>query len=350
MANKSKKKKSHGLKGLSSNSVKPLQVSDAEKLHKNNTKEAVTSFHVEDTSRAGLPSPRLPMTEASQDIEQHKPAQADSPSETSLRRRIRTLTLGSTKTPTGLRHSWESMSSSAQSSHILSNSFRDSVSTQESNSPQDSPASASTVIQNSKERGRSDRVSSSSSILKYIRSPTDYMMIDLDYCEAQAAMNSSRPDTSAPEIGKSSFDELLAYVRRETRTEVQTMVVDDPKVPRRPNEARAWYHRNLWCVDCHKNCPICSMACCVKEEVDQKAADENLNKEVIKQAKRLAKIIEYLSVHAKDVSTFSQCTPPDGCGRYVCPNCCGVCPNEICRDIQCKECKPNVWEACDWHD
>jgi hypothetical protein len=110
------------------------------------------------------------------------------------------------------------------------------------------------------------------------------------------------------------------------------------------------------------------MACCVKEEVDQKAADENLNKEAIKQAKRLAKTIEYLSVHAKDVSTFSQCTLPDGCGRYVCPNCCGVCPNEVCRDIQCKvsvaaahyaisvtkyalqECKPNVWETCGWHD
>ncbi|KAL4772645.1 hypothetical protein BDW60DRAFT_222261 [Aspergillus nidulans var. acristatus] len=336
MANKSKKKKSHGPKGLSSNRVKPLQVSDAENLRKNNTKGAVASFHVEDTNRAGLPSPRLPMSEPSQGLEQHKPTQADFPNENSLRRRIRTLTLGSTKTPSGLRHSWESKSSSAQSSHIWSNSFRDSVSTQESNSPQDSPASASTIIQNPKEKGRSDRVSSSSSILKYIRSPTDYMMIDLDYCEAQAAMNNSRPDTSAPKIGKSSFDELLAYVRRVTRTEVRTIVVDDPKVPRRPNEARVWDHRNLWCVDC--------------QEVDQKAADENLNKEAIKQAKRLAKTIEYLSVHAKDVSTFSQCTLPDGCGRYVCPNCCGVCPNEVCRDIQCKECKPNVWETCGWHD
>ncbi|CBF78200.1 predicted protein [Aspergillus nidulans FGSC A4] len=336
MANKSKKKKSHGPKGLSSNNVKPLQVSDSEKLRKNNTKAAVTSFHVEDTDRAGLPSPRLPISESSQCLKQHKPTQADSPNENSIRRRIRTLTLGSTKTPSGLRHSWEFKSSSAQSSHIWSNSFRDSVSTQESNSPQDSPASVLTIIQNPKEKGRIDRTSSSSSILKYIRSPTDYMMIDLDYCEAQAAMNSSRPNTSAPKIGKSSFDELLAYVRRVTRTEIRTIVVDELKAPCRPNEARIWDHRNLWCVDC--------------QEVDQKAADENLNKEVIKQANHLARIIEYLSIHAKDVSTFSQCTLPDGCGRYVCPNCCGVCPNEVCRDIQCKECKPNVWETCDWHN
>ncbi|KAL6239563.1 hypothetical protein BDW75DRAFT_227183 [Aspergillus navahoensis] len=339
MVNKSKKKP-RSLKKLprsSRNSVEPLQASDAEKLLENNTKEAVTSLHIEDTNRAGLPSPRLPVTEPSQKAEQHKPIEADSPNETSLRRRIRTLTLGSTKTPSGLnRRSWESKSSSDKSSRIWSNSFSDSVSTQENNSSQGSPASASTVIHNPKEKGRSDRVSGSPSILKYIRSPTDYMMIDLDYYEAQAAMNSNKPDTSAPQIGKSSFDELLAYARRVTGTEVRTTAVDDPKRPRRPNEARAWDHRNLWCVDC--------------QEVAQKAADENLSKEEIERAKRLAKIIEYLGVHAKDVSTFSQCTPPDGCGRYVCPDCCGACPNEICRDIQCKECKPNVWESCVWHD
>ncbi|KAL4993789.1 hypothetical protein BDV10DRAFT_189624 [Aspergillus recurvatus] len=347
-----KSKKPRSLKELpNSNSVEPPPASDAEKLLENNTKEVVTSLHIEDTNRAGLPSPRLPVTEASQEAEQHKPIEADSPNETSLRRRIRTLTLSSTKTPSGLnRQSWESKSSSAKSSRNWSNSFRDSVSTEENNSQQGSPASASTVIQNPKEKRRSDRVSGSPSILKYIRSPTDYMMIDLDYCEAQAAMNSSKHDTSAPKIGKSSFDELLAYVRRVTGTEVRTTAIDDPKGPRRPNEARAWDHRNLWCVDCRNNCPICNTACCVKEEVAQKAADDNLSKEEIEQAKRLAKIIEYLGVHAKDVSTFSLCTPPDGCGRYVCPDCCGVCPNEICRDIQCKECKSNIWESCDWHD
>ncbi|KAL4989465.1 hypothetical protein BDW68DRAFT_186475 [Aspergillus falconensis] len=339
MVNKSKKKARtpKELPRSSSSSVEPSQASDAENLLENNTKEAVTSLHIEDTNRAGLPPPRLPVTQPSQEAEQHKSIEADSSNETSLRRRIRTLTLGSTKTPTGLnRHSWESRSSSTKSSRIWSNSFRDSVSTQENNSPQSSPASALTVIQNPKEQRRTDRVSGSPSILKYIRSPTDYMMIDLDYCEAQAAMNSSKPDTSAPEIGKSSFDELLAYVHRVTGTEVRTIAVDDPQGPRRPNEARAWDHRNLWCVDC--------------QEVAQKTTDENLSKEEIEQAKRLGKIIEYLGVHAIDVSTFSQCTPPDGCGRYVCPDCCAVCPNEICRDIQCKECKPKVWETCDWHE
>lgn len=121
-----------------------------------------------------------------------------------------------------------------------------------------------------------------------------------------------------------------------TGTQVRAIPASDLEAPRRPNESRAWDHRNLWCVDCRNSCPICNTTCCVREELAQKAADESLDPENVHQAKRLGKIIEHLGTHAKDVSTFAQCTPPDGCGRYVCASCSGVCPSEICRDIQCK--------------
>lgn len=166
-------------------------------------------------------------------------------------------------------------------------------------------------------------------------------------------MSNKEPERD-PEIGKASAEELvrihptsliknhiltrqkLTYLRRMTGTQVCAIPASDLKAPRRPNESRAWDHRNLWCADCRKTCPICNITCCVKEEMAQKAADESLDPEKVHQAKRLGKIIEHLGAHAKDVSTFTQCTPPDGCGRYVCASCSGVCPSEICRDIQCK--------------
>ncbi|RDW72616.1 uncharacterized protein DSM5745_07788 [Aspergillus mulundensis] len=332
-------------------SLKSPEASGIDKLFEDITKENENRFQIEDINRAGLPSPRIPVTGPSQASEQHKPGEADSPIETSLRKRIRALTLGSAKKPPELNsNSRELKASPPQSSQILSSSFRDSSTTEDSNSPERSPLSVSTIIQHSKGKKRGDSVTSPSSAWKYLRSPTDYTMIDFDYCEAQAAMNSDKVDAGAPDIKRSSIKELLAYLRRETGTEIRAIDVHDPKVARRPNEARPWDHKNLWCVDCRKACPLCNASCCVKEEATKKAVDESLDQKERDDAKRLVDIIDKIGIYAKDVGTFSQCTPPDGCGRYVCPECCGVCPSEICRDIQCKECKPNPWASCEWHD
>lgn len=47
-------------------------------------------------------------------------------------------------------------------------------------------------------------------------------------------------------------------------------------------------------------------------------------------------MIQNIGSRAKDLNRFSKCTEDGGCGRYVCPDCCGACPLYECRDIQCK--------------
>ncbi|BCS17613.1 uncharacterized protein APUU_10441S [Aspergillus puulaauensis] len=313
-----------------------------------NTKDIEASLHIEDTKPFDLFELHSPLVDATQELEERSHVETDSPKGTSIRKRLQALTTASRSSTEPDRQSWESISSSNNDTRAWS------VTTQDTGSTGISTVSTSTITQNpkrkkKKNKGSSKRKDSGTFGLKFLRSPGDYMQFDLDYCEAQIAMSNKEPECY-PEIGKASAEELLTYLRRMTGTQVRAIPASDLEAPRRPNESRAWDHRNLWCVDCRKSCPICNTTCCVKEELAQKAANESLDPEKVHQAKRLRKIIEHLGTHAKDVSTFAQCTPPDGCGRYVCASCSGVCPSEICRDIQCKECKPDPWASCDWHD
>ncbi|KAL3460648.1 hypothetical protein BJX64DRAFT_180273 [Aspergillus heterothallicus] len=133
----------------------------------------------------------------------------------------------------------------------------------------------------------------------------------------------------------------MLYVRRVTGTEIKPILLTDSEVRRRHGDARAWNHRNLRCISCYGTCPICNKGtCCLREEALVKVHDGSLEGEDLDKAKRLVKIIELLGPHARDATTFSQCSPPDGCGRHVCPDCCGVCPNKICRDVQCLVSRP----------
>jgi hypothetical protein len=195
----------------------------------------------------------------------------------------------------------------------------------------------------------------------------DYMIIDLDYLEDQIMNNglnsgiggsgegeSEQSEEETPAEPKkcaslaelvrqfSSFDKnhvltqtKILYVRRVTGTEIKPINLLNPKVRRRQGDTRAWNHRNLWCIRCPGPCPVCKGTCCLREEARAKVHDESLEGEDLEKVKRLIEIIEFLGPHAKDADTYSQCSPPDGCRRRVCPDCCGVCPNEICRDIQC---------------
>ena len=56
--------------------------------------------------------------------------------------------------------------------------------------------------------------------------------------------------------------------------------------------------------------------------------------------------------YGREAPTFLQCTKDDetGCGQMVCPDCCGICPLEYCGDVQCRKCKADPWDICDWHD
>ncbi|KKK21733.1 hypothetical protein AOCH_007164, partial [Aspergillus ochraceoroseus] len=102
------------------------------------------------------------------------------------------------------------------------------------------------------------------------------------------------------------------------------------------NDVRGWNHKNLQCINCRGTCPICDSPCCLREDARRKVSNENTDPQDFQQAKKILKIIDFLGAYAKEASTFSLCSQPGGCGRHVCRSCCGVCPNEICRDIQCK--------------
>ncbi|KAE8415871.1 hypothetical protein BDV36DRAFT_261658 [Aspergillus pseudocaelatus] len=209
--------------------------------------------------------------------------------------------------------------------------------------------------------------------LKYIRATNDYIFLDLDFLETDtsnklvqggplSAMEGTKQQASgvnpsgkkSPETGyqdiKKGLQKQIEQVRSLTGTEVKTIPPNDSKSPHRVDDSRQWNTVNLRCTACRGNCPICSVACCRYAEAKQIIADTESKPGKSDNATQILQIIEGLGSHVKDMSTFSLCSEPGGCGRRVCPNCCGRCPSELCGNIQCMECKPNPWELCDWHD
>lgn len=67
------------------------------------------------------------------------------------------------------------------------------------------------------------------------------------------------------------------------------------------------------------------------------AAENVLTPAHIREAalKDVAAIVHCFPV-GKESPTFIQCTHQSGCGRLTCPDCCGVCPDECCQDVQCR--------------
>ncbi|PLB49215.1 hypothetical protein P170DRAFT_436834 [Aspergillus steynii IBT 23096] len=128
----------------------------------------------------------------------------------------------------------------------------------------------------------------------------------------------------------------IEYARSVTGTEVKFRDLNDPNAKQRKDDVRVWDTVNLRCISCRGECPVCAGACCLYANASKAIASESADTEKVEKAKRIVKVVEDLSPQVMDVGTYQLCSQPGGCGRYVCPNCCGVCPNEICRDVQCK--------------
>lgn len=128
----------------------------------------------------------------------------------------------------------------------------------------------------------------------------------------------------------------MEYVRQVTGTKVVLHSPYDPKPARGNHDARHWYAKNLRCIRCTSVCALCQRPCCVYEIARRTSATEAIEARQRKEAQKLLTIIDCLGPLARDVSTFSKCTVPGGCGRIVCPECCGACPVIGCWDIQCK--------------
>jgi hypothetical protein len=61
--------------------------------------------------------------------------------------------------------------------------------------------------------------------------------------------------------------------------------------------------------------------------------------------------ISFIMPYGREVPTFLQCVgeEAEGCGKMVCPDCCGQCGVEECRVVMCRRCKGNPWSDCEWH-
>ncbi|KAL4898811.1 hypothetical protein BDV59DRAFT_190415 [Aspergillus ambiguus] len=137
----------------------------------------------------------------------------------------------------------------------------------------------------------------------------------------------------ARELAKGAFEDLVAYVRRVTGTEVKFRDLSVSEA-HRVDDVREWDSVNLRCTSCRSECGLCGAACCVYENARRIIVNTALDADGVAyeravKAHQMVKVIDSLGPQAKDVSTFSLCSEPGGCGRY--------------------ECKPSPRNACDWH-
>jgi hypothetical protein len=121
--------------------------------------------------------------------------------------------------------------------------------------------------------------------------------------------------------------------------------------PRHPNTGRRWNARNLKCAVCVNHlCSCCGRPCCTYRQAFITLGNPLSNPLVKEQAFACMDQINRVFPDGKEVPTFLQCTNGGGCGRYVCPECIGICPLSICRDTQCRRCKKDPWAICEFHD
>lgn len=132
------------------------------------------------------------------------------------------------------------------------------------------------------------------------------------------------------------FIDQLEYVRRVTGTQVIVRTPDDPKPVRGEHDSRHIF-QEFTMYRVHRRLPsVRQDVCCVYETARRVYASPDTEVGQKEETEMLLESILHIGARAKDVSTFSKCTVPGGCGRYVCPECCGACPVGLCNDIQCK--------------
>ncbi|KAF7507224.1 hypothetical protein GJ744_010782 [Endocarpon pusillum] len=120
--------------------------------------------------------------------------------------------------------------------------------------------------------------------------------------------------------------------------------------PRHPTTGRGWYSRNLRCTSCSDvMCSCCGRACCSFRACILAAENKASSTDARKAARDDVAAIVWCFAVGRESPTFIQCTHQTGCGKYVCPDCCGICPDECCQDVQCRKCKTHPWAKCDWH-
>ncbi|RAH76658.1 hypothetical protein BO86DRAFT_443165 [Aspergillus japonicus CBS 114.51] len=154
---------------------------------------------------------------------------------------------------------------------------------------------------------------------------------------------------ATPPVARKPYKDPTLWVRGFTGTLLKGAA---PGKPARPDDSRSWDCKILWCIECRGPCPICGKPCCVRWGCDEYLHQPIADRQWLKSRRcfMVNTLLDRYGNLTRDHSTYTVCTEPGGCGRYVCSNCCGICSTPMCRDIQCKDCKPNPWGPCDWHE
>ncbi|KAH1741290.1 hypothetical protein V6Z88_008968 [Aspergillus fumigatus] len=228
-----------------------------------------------------------------------------------------------------------------------------------------------TISEGLKREGKPAAISTAQpKVIKCLRSPGDYVFIDIETPGEKSNANSNSspgisPKAKSAEVGsgedesaeaandqdpRSIVEKRLEVIRHIVKNIFQGQSDEDTKTGKALQNAKKWDTKNTKCIKCFGDCPVCSKACCIFDVARRTAAQADSTPEHAEAANQILKLIQRLGNSVLEATTYSLCTTPGGCGRYVCSDCWGICPVELCHDVQCKDCKEDPWAACDWHD
>ncbi|GFF56239.1 60S ribosomal protein L24 [Aspergillus udagawae] len=198
-------------------------------------------------------------------------------------------------------------------------------------------------------------------VVKCLRSPGDYVFLDLETpgkksnansdsspclspkakgTEGESAEDQSAEDESGDPANdqdpRGIFEKRLDAIHHIVKNIFQGQPDEDTKSGKASQDAKKWDTKNTKCIKCFGDCPVCGKACCIFDVARRTAAQADPTPEHAEAANQILKLIQSLGNSVLEASTYSLCTTPGGCGRYVCSDCWGICPVELCRDVQCK--------------
>ena len=114
-----------------------------------------------------------------------------------------------------------------------------------------------------------------------------------------------------------------------------------------PNHPFTWTSANMWCYSCSGECHSCRRPCCAFYQQLSIAFGNTTTVTEKMAAEQMIRKIIALNPSGPDIAgTFLPCS---SCSKTLCPDCCGICPDIMCRDVQCRNCKSDPWAECDWH-
>ncbi|GIK06220.1 hypothetical protein Aspvir_001864 [Aspergillus viridinutans] len=283
------------------------------------------------------------------DLPEKKDLDRASPKESSFRRKFsRTMTGDSVKKASSMdRKSWQTQSSSAGSGGKTRSVRSASVTATDKDpaggdtaAPIEGDLAKLKISEGLKREGKPAAINTAQpKVVKCLRSPGDYVFLDLETPgeksnansdsspglspKAKATEGESGEDQSGDESGEAAKDQdprsilekRLDAIRHIVKNIFQGQSDEDTKSGKAPQDAKGWDTKNMKCIKCFGDCPVCGKACCIFDIARRTAAEANSTPEHAEAAKQILKLIQSLGNSVLEASTYSLCTTPGGCGR-----------------------------------